>query len=679
MQGLDPSRVAPATRAGTGLERLGPERHATDLRLRLIWAWKRHVEVEHELRAELRSLRAEPLDPALAAFAGRLGWDRLDTEIVCFVATLERDAELGLQLGEILGQLGRACPSPSLIGLAFSETERSEVAIGRVSPWSRLVQAGWLELSGAGHWSEQRLTLGESLSASLFEGAGRSAPLPENLRGLAFLIHEAELPLPDVAPEVLDVARQALRHGAVRLVLEGPVGSGRKQLARALAERPLLVCELHRLHGDERAFDGIARAALTEAWLRDAIAYFDLGPASDANGQKFGEDEGPSARLRPSPRERRMLDHLLRDHGRAVCLGVSPGDRGLLPGELSAFRLHVGSADLALQAKAWRASNHVLGQDIDGPAFARRFPLSLRSLRRIANTVGERKRAGQPVDLGLVEQEAREHLKQETGLLAKPITTLLEWRDLVLPQGLVSDMQEVISLLRTREKVLDGHDMRRWGRGGFHILLAGEPGTGKTTIATLLGRELGRETLQVNLDQVFSRYVGETEKHLVQVFTLAERSRSLLLLDEADALLAKRTEVKDANDRFGNLAVNVVLQLMETYDIVSVATTNRDSGLDEASLRRFAYRFTVPPPDVEERFQLFERMVPRGVEVDPAIDWYWFAEQTQVSGGLIRNIMMRMAGLATANDDRLTLDIALRSVNRELKQLGRLPLRAPSF
>ncbi|MBL8787617.1 MAG: ATP-binding protein [Deltaproteobacteria bacterium] len=658
-----------------GLERLGPERHAADLRLRLMWGWKKHVEIEREVGAELRELRAEPLDDELASFAKRLGWDRLDTEIVCFIATLEREAELGLQIGELVGQLGRTSPSPALIGLAFSETERSEIAMGRVAPWSRLVDAGWLELEGSGHWSERRLSLSASISAALFE----TPSLPDLLRGLSWVVNQAELPLPRVAEPVLAAAREALT-GNARLVFEGPPGAGRKQLARELTGKPILVCELHRMTGDERNFDDLVRATLSEAWLRDAVAYFDLGPASDANGARIGEDkEAPSgsAKLRPSPRERRILDHILREHARPVCLGVSAGDQGLLPGGRAATRIPVVAADIALQAEAWKSASDALGEAIDGPVFARRFPLSLRALRRIAATVDERRRGGQPVSGELVESQAREHLRQETGLLAKPITTALTWEDLVLPPTLVTDMREVIALLRTRDRMLDAHDMRRWGRGGFHLLLAGEPGTGKTTIATLLGRELGRETLQVNLDQVFSRYVGETEKHLVQVFQLAERSRSLLLLDEADALLAKRTDVKDANDRFGNLAVNVVLQLMETYDIVSVATTNRDSGLDEASLRRFAYRFTVPPPDVDERNMLFEKMQPRGVRIDPAIDWYWFAEQTQVSGGLIRNIMMRMAGLAAANNDELTLDIALRSVNRELKQLGRLPLRVP--
>ncbi|TNF36510.1 MAG: ATP-binding protein, partial [Deltaproteobacteria bacterium] len=289
--------------------------------------------------------------------------------------------------------------------------------------------------------------------------------------------------------------------------------------------------------------------------------------------------------------------------------------------------------------------------------------------------VDERGRGGSPRDLDRLEREAHDRLRHEVGRIARPAPTALSWDDLILPTDLLDELKELAVYVRHRETVMNRYGMKRWGGTGLHILLSGEPGTGKSTAASILGRALDREVLQVNLDQVFSKYVGETEKQLVAVFELAERSRALLLLDEADALLAKRTEVSTSNDRYGNVSVNVVLQLMEQHSVVSVATTNREASIDDAGLRRFAFRFKFPRPDVAMRARLFQVMLPRHVDIDPEIDWEWLADKVEVTGGYIRNIMQRAGALAAAHGDVLSFETMVAAVNRELKQLGALPLR----
>ncbi|MCA9566160.1 MAG: ATP-binding protein, partial [Myxococcales bacterium] len=135
---------------------------------------------------------------------------------------------------------------------------------------------------------------------------------------------------------------------------------------------------------------------------------------------------------------------------------------------------------------------------------------------------------------------------------------------------------------------------------------------------------------------------------------------------------------KNQSDRYGNVTVNLLLQLMERYDVLSVATTNRNKSLDPASLRRFRYRLHIPKPSKKGRAELFRRIMPESIEVDPDIDWEWLAEKADVSGGYIRNIVQRAASLAADNGNCLTLDIMLGAVNRELKEIGHLTIRHKS-
>ncbi len=650
------------------------ERRRTQLLVQRLFALQKRVEEPAEIALELDSLRDAPPSPGLAEWSARFGWTPVELDVFATVLCLHVFPELGQRVSELMGQLSRTTPSIGIVATLLDRLHQAHEVQLALTAGAPLVDFGFLDV----HDPDEPLT-DRRVAADAFvvQSFFKSRVWPAALTPVAFRLTRAA----DVVPALPEAIESRLKDLArtdsdVRVVIDGVPGSGRKRLARKLARRPLLVVDFARLRDQpEPQVMRALRHALREAWLHGDLLYFDV-PDTTVSPAPGGGEEAPHQVPAASPTARvhaMLVDLLDRLPGPCV-IGASLNDpRAWSWSGRPTTRLSVPPPDLALQAQAWARQSGKQGLGpVDAEALARRFPLELRGIGTVLERAGDRVRGGSPTSVGLIEAEARERLRVETGRIAETVSTGLSTQDLVLPGDLREQVAEIVNQVRHRDTVLDRYGLRRWGGPGLHVLLSGEPGTGKTTLAMVLGRALGREVLRVNLDQVFSKYIGETEKHLVQVFALAERSHALLLLDEADALLGERTDVKQATDRFANLAVNLVLQLMDQFSVLSVATTNRLQSLDSASIRRFAFRLQFPLPDVDAREELFRRMAPLGVRLDPEIDWRWLAEKVDLSGGYIRNIMQRAAAFAAENGDVLTADIMTAAVNRELTQLGRL-------
>jgi len=188
----------------------------------------------------------------------------------------------------------------------------------------------------------------------------------------------------------------------------------------------------------------------------------------------------------------------------------------------------------------------------------------------------------------------------------------------------------------------------------------------------LIARELGYELYQVDLSQIFSRWLGETEKALGKVFDQAERAHAVLLFDEADALFAKRTEVEDSHDRYANVAVNFLLQRLERYSGVAVLTTNKDTYLDEALRRRLNLHLQLEEPEVVERFQLWQKHLPRSVPGSDTVDIASLATDYELTGGYIKNVAVRATFLSAAENVPLSTHQIRRAAQLELEDLGRV-------
>jgi SpoVK/Ycf46/Vps4 family AAA+-type ATPase len=253
---------------------------------------------------------------------------------------------------------------------------------------------------------------------------------------------------------------------------------------------------------------------------------------------------------------------------------------------------------------------------------------------------------------------------------------------MVLPDDVIDTLRDLIAMVRERAQILE-----RWGyqrhlgiSRGVSALFSGEPGTGKTMAASVVASELGLELVRIDLSAVVSKYVGETEKNLGKIFDEAQDAHAMLLFDEADSLFGKRTELKSAQDRFANLEVNYILQRMEGFDGVSVLTTNAESAIDPALQRRLNFRIRFPEPEVDEREQLWRRLLPPqaglGGGAQP-IDFHALAERFDMTGGYIKNAVVRAAVIAARAGRAMQADDLWMGAHHEYVEMGKVMPQLP--
>jgi hypothetical protein len=271
-------------------------------------------------------------------------------------------------------------------------------------------------------------------------------------------------------------------------------------------------------------------------------------------------------------------------------------------------------------------------------------------------------------------EAARMSSTHQLDQLAVKIQPRYSWKDIVLPDDEMSVLHEIASTVRDRVLVLE-----TWGLGkklvsstGISALFAGEPGTGKTLSAQVIASELGMDLYKMDLSTIVSKYVGETEKNLEHIFTQARNSNAILFFDEADAIFGKRSEVKDAHDRYANIEVGYLLQRMESYDGIVILATNLRSNMDEAFTRRLQFVVDFPFPDENQRLEIWKVLFPADVPRDEDIDFQVMAGRFKLAGGSIRNIIVSASFLAASEGRSVSMRHLLHGVRREMKKMGRL-------
>jgi SpoVK/Ycf46/Vps4 family AAA+-type ATPase len=283
-------------------------------------------------------------------------------------------------------------------------------------------------------------------------------------------------------------------------------------------------------------------------------------------------------------------------------------------------------------------------------------------------------------DLGVGDVAAGARAQNAAGLerLARRLEPRVTWSDLVLPTGVLDQLRELTGRARHRDLVLDEWGMARTSLKGRGVtaLFAGDSGTGKTMSAEVIAGSLGLDLYVIDLSTIVDKYIGETEKNLDRVFTEADRVNGVLLFDEADAIFGKRSEVKDARDRYANVEVAYLLQRMEQFDGMAILTTNLRANVDEAFLRRLDAIVDFPLPEIDDRRRLWERNLSAAVPKAADLDLDFLARRFTLSGGNIRNIAVGAAYLAAEAGRPLGMENLVRETAREYRKLGRLCVEA---
>jgi len=407
------------------------------------------------------------------------------------------------------------------------------------------------------------------------------------------------------------------------------------------------------------------------------------------------EDPEPAALIRDGLIAARLTDALLFLNADAAALSAmapalrgarapiflaAPQDAGwraCLAG-LPAVEIDFPAPDSASRRRFWAAATERAGLLTEAPALteaAERFRLSARQIETAVKSLRLNLglKPGEPaiVAADALIASARRQAGVELGGLAQRIAPEQGWQDLVLPLACLAQLRRLGGAIRHRERVF-----AEWGftgGPGVTALFSGSPGTGKSMSAAVLAREAGLDLWRIDLSAVVSKYIGETEKHLDRVFALARDGAAILFFDEADALFGKRSEVKDAHDRYANIEVAFLLQRLETFDGVVILASNLAGNVDPAFSRRMHFVIEFPLPDPALRERLWRAAIPKRAPVARDVDLAFLAREFALTGGDIRVAALDAAFAAATDEEAIDMARLCKAVSRQLLKKGKAP------
>ena len=451
----------------------------------------------------------------------------------------------------------------------------------------------------------------------------------------------------------------------------GPYGSGKRLLAQAICDElklPLLLVEAHKMAAGQLPSEELLWLLGREAILQSAavcIQDFDLLLA----------DEKQAPLVKSLLGVTRTFSLTLFLLGRRTWKPL-----GLLH-DLAFIACEIPIPDDAIRKRLWEGQlngRSPLDSDADAGALASKFRFTPGQIQDALTAAGNLARWRSPALATLTAEDlhaaCRAQSDPKLNTLARKVRSVHNWKDIVLPADALEQLAEMCQRVAQSYRVLG-----EWGFAaklstgkGVNALFTGPSGTGKTMAAGILTNELGLELYKIDLSQVVSKYIGETEKNLDSIFTGAENSNIILFFDEADALFGKRSEVRDSHDRYANIEISYLLQKMEDYEGVAILATNLRQNLDEAFVRRLAFSITFPFPDEADRRRIWSGIWPIGISFANNVDFDLLARQFKLSGGNIKNVALAAAFLAAADGGIVNMSHLIHAVRREFQKLGKV-------
>ncbi len=601
--------------------------------------------------------------PDFARIAQLFGADAFDACVLLLALAPEISSRFGRLYGFLQDDLARTRPTFDLaLGLLARGPAERLALRRRLAPDApllaeRLIQP-WRE--PAGHWLSTQFTLDPQILRLLTGDGG----IDERLAGFARLAPWT--PRAGTGEDAnAAAASAALVRGGI-VWLDGPDPSAKRRIAAEaarLAGMPLIEIDETAVPGDRPAAQ-TAALLVREAALRDAALFLDGLEDEDSR--------------EPCPFCAAFLAEAARQGGAAFLAGNQAwlrdgwAARGLA-------RVAVPRPDAAARQAIWSAT--LAAHDLDLTAdqtrgLARRYRLTGRQIETAAAVAAAMAPDGRTETTSAyrrVVSATRAQTGQRIGALAARRPPRARWEDLVLPEDSLRQLRELCRRVELRERVLPRWSERhRAGSArGVHALFAGSSGTGKTMAAEIIAGELGLDLFRISVPNTVSKYIGETEKNLDRIFDAAEDSNAILFFDEADAILGKRSEVRDSHDRYANLEISYLLQRMEEFDGVSILASNLRANIDDAFTRRLAFVIHFPFPDAAHRRRIWEGAWPDPERRPRDVDLDRLASLFKLSGGSISNVAVAASFLAAEREQDVATGDVVTALRREFQKLGK--------
>jgi SpoVK/Ycf46/Vps4 family AAA+-type ATPase len=464
-------------------------------------------------------------------------------------------------------------------------------------------------------------------------------------------------------------------HGSPRRLVYhfyGPPGTGKQSLAACLCSDigvPLLIIDLSEILHRAQNFEDMVCRLFRQAVLSPAALYV-------KGIETLLADEGRAAAHLGS------IARWIGSFSWMTFIGTEKAwdSAGLFKNHYF-ISLELPGPDISTREQLWESLSSEYGAFASGVSWgelAGKFRLTPGKINNALLTarslVGLRAGEGASISVEDLYSGCRAQSNRKLGTLARKLSPSYSWTDITLPQNALAQLMELCAQVKHRRRVYED-----WGFGQAHslgkglcALFYGPSGTGKTMAVEILANELSLEVFKIDLSTVVSKYIGETEKNISNIFAEAESSNAILFFDEADALFGKRSEVKDAHDRYANIEINYLLQRIEEFEGLVILATNLRKNIDEAFFRRMHFAVEFPMPDAAHRYKIWRQHFPSAAPVAEDVDLDFLASRFDVSGANIKNIIINAAFLAAENSGVIHMEHLVRATSREYEKIGRL-------
>lgn len=495
------------------------------------------------------------------------------------------------------------------------------------------------------------------------------------------LIADCQLLKPSLSTDILylktdeqialeSLVREDWQKQSLLLYFQGNDSHGKRQAAQVIAKDLgvcLLIADLAKMLEDKVSFEEKVKILWREAWFFHHLLYLD------------------NFDVLYLPENQVLYQYFLKELDKNQGVTIISGVQGWIPtGTKGLITVNFTVLEKSRRREYWQIYLKAAQMSIEDQELEILSDRYFLTPDQIANAVATAHHSTRWQQINAKEKQlplflhlcsaARAQSGHDLAHLARKIEPKYTWNDIVLHPQQLTQLQDICKEFEYKNLV-----HQQWGFAdklslgkGLNVLFSGSPGTGKTMAAEVIAYQLQLDLYKIDLSQIVSKYIGETEKNLNRIFTAATNSHAILLFDEADALFGKRSEVQDARDRYANIEVGYLLQKMEEYEGIAILTTNFRNNMDAAFERRLRFIIEFPLPDIKHRNLIWQKIFPKNAPCSPELDLEFLAQNFEITGANIRNIALTAAFLAADDGGVIEMVHLIRAMRREYQKMGQI-------